>query len=78
MLISKQDALGFGLHEISLALLVTGAVIILVAIVGFCAGSGRRSYAMQFFSGILLLGAVYQVGLGILTVIRRSKVKYLF
>lgn len=75
MLISKQDALGFGLNEIAIVLLITGAVIIVLAMIGFCAGSGRRSFAMQLFSGALLLGAIYQVGFGILVIIRRSKVK---
>ena len=75
MLISKQDTLGFGLHEVSLALLITGAVIIIFTMIGFCSVTGRRSFAMQLFSGLLLLGAVYQVGFGVLTVNRRIKVK---
>lgn len=75
MLISAYDVMGFGLRELSLALLCTGAGVIVITTIGFCAGSGRRSIAMQFYSGCLLLGAMYQTGFGILSLIRRSKVK---
>lgn len=81
MLIAKQDALGFGLYEMSITLLITGAVIIIASTIGFCSVSGRRTFAMRIFSGILLLGAIYQVGFGIFTIIRRGKVtkrKYKF
>ena len=76
MLISAYDVMGFGLKQLSLVLLCTGAGIIVFTTIGFCAGSGRRSIAMQFYSICLLLGAIYQVGFGVLSLIRRSKVKY--
>jgi len=74
MLISTYDVMGFGLREISLALMCTGAAVIVITTIGFCVGSGRRSIAMQFYSGCLLLGTIYQIGFGILTLIRRGKV----
>lgn len=78
MLISQHEVLGFGLREISVALLVTGCGIIILSVLGFCAGTGRRSFAMQLFSGCLLLGSIYQVGFGVMIAIRRSKVRSIF
>ena len=66
--------MGIGLHEMSVILLATGAFMIILATIGCCAGVGRRKWAMQFFSGILLIETVYQTGLGILTLIQRGKV----
>ena len=67
--------MGIGLHEISMILLATGGVVIILSTLGFCAGVGRRKWAMQVYSGILLIEAVFQAGLGILTLIRRGKVR---
>ncbi len=75
MLISRQDAIGLGLHEVSVALLATGAGIAVCTMIGFCSGVGRRSYMMHFYSGCLLLGSVYMLGFGIITTFRRSKVR---
>lgn len=75
MLIGRQDAIGLGLHEISVALLATGAGTAVLSMIGFCSGVGRRSYLMYFYSGCLLLGSVYFVGFGVLTAFRRGKVK---
>ena len=75
MLISKLDVMGIGLHEMALILLATGGAVIILSTLGFCAGVGRRKFAMQIYAGILMIEAVYQAGLGILTLIRRGKVK---
>lgn len=77
LLISKLDVMGIGLHEMALILLATGGIIIILSTIGFCAGVGRRKWAMQFYCGILLIEAVYQAGLGVLTLIRRGKVSVL-
>lgn len=74
MLISKLDVMGIGLHEMALILLATGGIIIILSIIGFCAGVGRRKWAMQFYSVILLIEAVYLAGLGIVALVRRGKV----
>lgn len=78
MIISTYDVMGFGLREMALALLCTGAAVIVITTIGFCVGAGRRTIAMQFYSGCLLLGAIYQIGFGVLTLIRRSKVNKKF
>ena len=75
ILISKQDSIGFGLNETAIILLGTGAGVIIFTILGFCAGTGRRCFMMQLYSGFLLLKAIYEVGLGIVFAIRKSKVK---
>lgn len=75
MLVSRNDVLGLGMREVAVALLGSGIGVLLVSVMGFCAGAGRRTVFMHFYSLCLMCLSVFEFGFGILVIIRHAKVK---
>jgi hypothetical protein len=75
MLISKRDPIGLGLDQISIILIASGGAVLTLSFLGYCAGTGRRTFFMHFFSLCLLLLAIYEFAFGILIAVRHAKVR---